>query len=101
MDKLDRLDNISQAMKYFDDNYPEWDKETEEYEEFIQLIQRGLLSSFSAAPVLYSHPVSKNKQQDRKAPERRSAVAKERQRDTHSREQPNGHTDVDGKVSEE
>jgi hypothetical protein len=40
VDKLDRLDNISQAMKYFDDNYPEWDKETEEYEEFMQLIQK-------------------------------------------------------------
>jgi hypothetical protein len=40
IEKLDRLDNLSQAMKYFDDNYPEWDKESEEYEEFIELVQK-------------------------------------------------------------
>lgn len=40
IDKLDRLDNLSQATKYFDENYPEWDKETEEYEEFFELIQK-------------------------------------------------------------
>jgi hypothetical protein len=39
IEKLDRLDNLGQAMKYFDDNYPEWDKESEEYEEFIELVQ--------------------------------------------------------------
>lgn len=40
VEKLDRLDNIKQAMKYFEDNYPEWDKESEEYEEFIELIEK-------------------------------------------------------------
>jgi hypothetical protein len=40
VEKLDRLDNINQAMKYFDENYPEWDKESEEYEEFIELVQK-------------------------------------------------------------
>jgi hypothetical protein len=40
VDKLDRFDNVSQAMKYFDENYPEWDKETEEYLEFIELVQK-------------------------------------------------------------
>jgi hypothetical protein len=40
VEKLDRLDNLSQAMKYFNDNYPEWDKESEEYEEFLELIQK-------------------------------------------------------------
>jgi len=40
VDKLDRLDNLSQAMKYFDDNYPEWDRESEEYEEFIELVNK-------------------------------------------------------------
>ncbi len=40
VEKLDRLDNINQAMKYFEDNYPEWDKESEEYEEFIELIEK-------------------------------------------------------------
>lgn len=43
IEKLDRLDNINQAMKYFDDNYPEWDKESEEYEEFIELINRRFI----------------------------------------------------------
>ena len=40
VEKLDRLDNINQAMKYFDENYPEWDKESEEYEEFIELVEK-------------------------------------------------------------
>jgi len=40
VEKLDRLDNLGQAMKYFNDNYPEWDKESEEYEEFMELIQK-------------------------------------------------------------
>jgi hypothetical protein len=40
VDKLDRLDNLNQAMRYFEDNYPEWDKESEEYEEFIALMQK-------------------------------------------------------------
>ena len=40
VEKLDRLDNISQAMKYFEDNYPEWDKESEEYEEFLELVEK-------------------------------------------------------------
>jgi len=40
IEKLDRFDNLSQAMRYFDDNYPEWDKETEEYEEFLELVQK-------------------------------------------------------------
>jgi hypothetical protein len=38
VEKLDRLDNLNQAMKYFEENYPEWDKESEEYEEFLELI---------------------------------------------------------------
>jgi|ERR1041385_3802610 hypothetical protein len=40
IDKLDRFDNANQAMKYFDENYPEWDKETEEYLEFVELIEK-------------------------------------------------------------
>jgi len=40
IEKLDRLDTLNQAMKYFDDNYPEWDRETEEYEEFLELVQK-------------------------------------------------------------
>lgn len=38
IDRLDRLDNMEQAMKYFNENHPEWDKESEEYEEFIELV---------------------------------------------------------------
>lgn len=40
VDKLDRLDNFNQAMKYFEDNYPEWDRESEEYEELIELVEK-------------------------------------------------------------
>jgi hypothetical protein len=40
VEKLDRLDNLNQAMKYFEDQYPEWDKETEEYEEFLELVEK-------------------------------------------------------------
>jgi hypothetical protein len=40
IEKIDRLDNLNQAMKYFEDNYPEWDVESEEYEEFLELVQK-------------------------------------------------------------
>lgn len=40
VEKLDRLDNFNQAMKYFEDNYPEWDRESEEYEELIELVEK-------------------------------------------------------------
>jgi hypothetical protein len=40
VEKLDRLDNLNQAMRYFEENYPEWDKESEEYEEFIELVEK-------------------------------------------------------------
>jgi hypothetical protein len=38
IDRLDSLDNLKQAMNYVEQNYPEWDKESEEYEEFIELL---------------------------------------------------------------
>jgi len=40
IEKLDRLDNLNQALKYFEDNYPEWDRESEEYEEFMELVEK-------------------------------------------------------------
>lgn len=40
IDKLDRFDNLKQAMNYLEQSYPEWDKESEEYEEFIELVQK-------------------------------------------------------------
>jgi hypothetical protein len=39
IDKLDRLDNLTQAMKFIEDGYPDWDNESEEYEEFIEILQ--------------------------------------------------------------
>jgi hypothetical protein len=38
IERLDRAENMEQVMKYVDDNYPEWDRESEEYEEFIELV---------------------------------------------------------------
>jgi len=40
IDKLDRFDNLKQAMAYLEQQYPEWDRESEEYEEFIELIEK-------------------------------------------------------------
>ena len=40
IDKLDRFDNLSQAMRFIDDSYPDWDRESEEYLEFIEIIER-------------------------------------------------------------
>jgi hypothetical protein len=40
IEKLDRFDNINQAAKYFEDHYPEWDRETEEYLEFMTLVEK-------------------------------------------------------------
>ena len=39
IDKLDRFDNLTQAMRFLDDAYPDWDKESEEYEEFLEIVQ--------------------------------------------------------------
>lgn len=39
IDKLDRFDNLTQAMRFLDEGYPDWDKESEEYEEFLEIIQ--------------------------------------------------------------
>jgi hypothetical protein len=40
IDRLDRFDNMQQAMAFFDESYPEWDREAEEYEEFIELVNK-------------------------------------------------------------
>jgi len=40
IDKLDRLDNLAEAMHYIDDAYPHWDRESEEYLEFIELVEK-------------------------------------------------------------
>ena len=40
IEKLDRMDNLSQAMRFLDDGYPHWDRESEEYLEFLEIIER-------------------------------------------------------------
>lgn len=40
IDRFDNFDNLNQALNYIDENYPQWDKESEEYEEFFAVLQR-------------------------------------------------------------
>jgi hypothetical protein len=40
IDKLDRLDNLTQAMRFIENAYPDWDKESEEYLEFIEIVEK-------------------------------------------------------------
>ncbi len=40
IDKLDRFDSMAQAMRFIDDAYPHWDRESEEYLEFIEIIEK-------------------------------------------------------------
>lgn len=43
IERLDRMDNLTQADRYLRDAYSEWDLESEEYLEFRQLIERRFL----------------------------------------------------------
>ncbi len=40
IERLDNLDTLKQATNYINDNYPHWDRESEEYEEFMAVVQR-------------------------------------------------------------
>jgi len=40
IDRFEKFDNLNQATSYIDENYPQWDKESEEYEEFFTILQR-------------------------------------------------------------
>jgi len=40
IDRLDTLDNLGQANAYLEKSYPEWDKESEEYEEFMDMVEK-------------------------------------------------------------
>ena len=40
IDRFDKFDNLNQAINYIDENYPQWDKDSEEYEEFFAILQR-------------------------------------------------------------
>jgi hypothetical protein len=39
IDRIDTLDNLSQALSYLESDYSEWDRETEEYGEFIEMVE--------------------------------------------------------------
>jgi hypothetical protein len=39
IDKLDRFDNLAQAMRFIDDAYPDWDRESDEYLEFVEIVE--------------------------------------------------------------
>lgn len=40
IDQLDNFDTLKQATHYLETNYTMWDKESEEYEEFIELVEK-------------------------------------------------------------
>jgi hypothetical protein len=40
IDDLDRQDGIKGAMRYLEDNYGDWDQESEEFHEFMELVER-------------------------------------------------------------
>jgi len=40
IDRLDKFDNLHQAISYINENHPQWDKDSEEYEEFFSILQR-------------------------------------------------------------
>ena len=40
IDRFDKFKNVSQAVNFIDENHPQWDKDSEEYEEFFAILQR-------------------------------------------------------------
>jgi hypothetical protein len=40
IERLDNLDALKQAINYINENYPHWDRESDEYEEFMAVVQR-------------------------------------------------------------
>ncbi|MEK6780820.1 MAG: hypothetical protein AABY93_03905 [Bacteroidota bacterium] len=40
IDQLDNFDTLKQATQYLESNYRSWDKESEEYEEFMELVEK-------------------------------------------------------------
>ena len=40
IERLDTLDNFSQALKYLETQYAEWDQESEEYLEFMEMLEK-------------------------------------------------------------
>jgi hypothetical protein len=40
VERIDMLDNLQQAIAFLDNDYPEWDRESEEFEEFFLMVQK-------------------------------------------------------------
>lgn len=40
VDDLDRLETLNAALRYLEDNYVEWDRECEEFHEFMELVEK-------------------------------------------------------------
>ncbi|MEY4929786.1 MAG: hypothetical protein RI909_510 [Bacteroidota bacterium] len=40
IDRLDRFDNLAQAIRFIDDAYPDWDREGEEFLEFMEIVEK-------------------------------------------------------------
>ncbi|MFM8851112.1 MAG: hypothetical protein ACKOE5_12055 [Cytophagales bacterium] len=40
IDYIDSLDTLSRVLAYLGDTYPQWDRESEEYEEFVELLTK-------------------------------------------------------------
>ncbi len=40
IERLDELDNLNQAKSFLANNYAEWNKESEEYEEFMDIVEK-------------------------------------------------------------
>jgi len=38
--RFDRFRNLNEALSYIDENYSQWDKDSEEFEEFLSILQR-------------------------------------------------------------
>ena len=40
IERIDMLDNLTQAKNFLQADYPEWDRESEEFEEFWMMVQK-------------------------------------------------------------
>jgi hypothetical protein len=40
IERLDMLDNLSQALNFFQNDFPEWDRESEECQEFMAMVEK-------------------------------------------------------------
>lgn len=40
IERLDKMPSLQKAVEYLDDQYPEWNRESEEFEEFMELVSK-------------------------------------------------------------